>query len=226
MVVAGLAARTQTRLDLCPSVFRLGKADKACEELVSSKGCEAWTLALESGLGQTGKQMLAGEGGGNEREWWRAAEANRWAYFRVAPGAFVGGGRAQRSRIRGIVGHHMALWAVMVVVPAMKPTIKFVRTRDTNATGRRDILVPGIVSSSKNVLCRCGDCHCRITSLQFCHIRRLAILAKKNRRCLGLLDSPCEMRWKCRLAGRGRPTVPTAACNLFRVCTASGEGSG
>ena len=32
----GLAARTRTRLDLSPSDFRLGKAGKACEELVSS----------------------------------------------------------------------------------------------------------------------------------------------------------------------------------------------
>ena len=32
----GLAARTRTRLDLCPSDFRLGKAGEACEELVSS----------------------------------------------------------------------------------------------------------------------------------------------------------------------------------------------
>ena len=32
----GLAARTRTRLGLSPSDFRLGKAGKACEELVSS----------------------------------------------------------------------------------------------------------------------------------------------------------------------------------------------
>ena len=31
-----LAARTRTRLGLCPSDFRLSKAGKACEELVSS----------------------------------------------------------------------------------------------------------------------------------------------------------------------------------------------
>ena len=32
----GLAARTRTRLDLCPSDFRLSKAGEACKELVSS----------------------------------------------------------------------------------------------------------------------------------------------------------------------------------------------
>jgi hypothetical protein len=36
MGVARLAARTRTSLGLWPSDFRLGKAGKACEELVSS----------------------------------------------------------------------------------------------------------------------------------------------------------------------------------------------
>jgi hypothetical protein len=88
----------------------------------------------------------------------------------------------------------------MAVVPAVEPTIKFVRTRDSIAAGRKDILVSGMLRGSKNVFCRSGDCHRRIASLQFCHIRRLAILAKERRWCLGLLDSSCKMMWKCRLA--------------------------
>jgi hypothetical protein len=61
--VAGLAARTRTRLGLCPSDFRLGKADKACEELVSS-WCEARALALEVRLRRAGEQVLESEGEG------------------------------------------------------------------------------------------------------------------------------------------------------------------
>jgi hypothetical protein len=46
----------------------------------------------------------------------------------------------------------------MAVVPAVQLTIKSARTRTSDAAGRRAILVAGIAcSSSKNVLCRCGD---------------------------------------------------------------------
>ena len=154
-------------------------------------------------------------------------EAYRWADFGVAPGAFVGGGRAQHGRIRGILCHHITLWAVMAVVPAVEPTIKSARTRRSgDATRRKDILVPCMLRGSKNVLCRCGGCHRRVTSLQLCHIRRLAILAKERRWCLGLLDSSCKMRWKCRLAVSG-PLSPLLLALLagFALLLATVGGS-
>ena len=102
----------------------------------------------------------------------------------------------------------------MAVVPAVQPTIKLARTRTSGAVGRRAILVPGSASSGKNVLCRCGDGHRRVTSLQLCHIRCLAILAKESRWCLGLLERPNKMRWKSRLPRVG-PRVPVVFATLW-----------
>ncbi len=57
----GLAARTRTRLGMCPSDLKLSKAGEACEELMSSSGCESRALALEFRLRQAGEQVLEGE---------------------------------------------------------------------------------------------------------------------------------------------------------------------
>jgi hypothetical protein len=137
----------------------------------------------------------------------------------------MGGGRAKCSRIGGVASHHATLWAVMAVVPSVQPTIKSARMRTSDAAGRRAILVPGIACSSKNVLCRCGDDHRRVTSLQLCHIRRLAILAKESRWCLGLLERPSKMRWKCRLPRAG-PRVPVvfATFGFFSLLLATIRG--
>ncbi len=60
----GLAARTRTRLGFYPSDLKLSKAGEACEELMSSSGCESRALALEFRLRQAGEQVLEAEGEG------------------------------------------------------------------------------------------------------------------------------------------------------------------
>ncbi len=59
-----LAPKTRTRLGLCPSDLKLSKAGEACEELVSSSGCESRALALGFRLRQADEQVLEGEGQG------------------------------------------------------------------------------------------------------------------------------------------------------------------
>jgi hypothetical protein len=78
-------------------------------------------------------------------------KAYRWAYFRVASGAHMRGGDTQRCRVSVIFGHDATLWAVMGVVPPVKPIIMPTRPRNC----RRAILVPRILRSSKNVFRSC-----------------------------------------------------------------------
>ena len=103
----------------------------------------------------------------------------------------------------------------------MQSTIKATRARKN----RRAILVPGILRSSKNVFRSCRGRHERVTSLKFGHIRRLAILAKESRWCLGLMQSPSEMRWKRQLprAGPGVP-VGLATFGVFALLLATIRG--
>jgi hypothetical protein len=148
-----------------------------------------------------------------------AAKAYRWAYFWVAPGVHMRGGDTQRCRVRLLVSHHdTTLWAVVGVVPPVQPTIKTTQARKD----RRAILVPRILRSSKNVFRSCRGRHQRVTSLNFRHIRRLAILAKESRWCLGLLQSPSEMRRKRRLP-RACPGVPVglATFGVFALLLAT-----
>ncbi len=91
----------------------------------------------------------------------------------------------------------------MRVILPVKSTIKLTRAEKN----RRAILVPRILRSSKNVFRSCRGRHDRVTSLNFRHIRRLAILAKESGWCLGLVKSPSEMRWKRQLPRAG-PGVP------------------
>jgi hypothetical protein len=123
-------------------------------------------LALELGLGQAGEKTL--EGGRSLpvgllygccrclRGWWLSE---------VQPD------KRPRQPSRDIVGCHGCC-------SSRGAHNKSARTRTSDAAARRAILVSGRLCSSKNVLRRCGEGHCRIPSLQFCHIRRLATLAK------------------------------------------------
>ncbi len=130
-------------------------------------------------------------------------KAYQWAHLWVASGAHMRGGDTQRCRLSVTFGHDATLWAVMGVVPPVKSTIMPTRPRNC----QRAILVPRILRSSKNVFRSCKGRHHRVTSLNFRHIRRLAILAKESRWCcLGLLQRPNEMRRKCRLPRAG-PSV-------------------
>ena len=133
-----------------------------------------------------------------------AAKAYRWAYFGVTPCAHVRGGDTQRCWVRCLVSRHdTTLWAIVRVIPPVKSTIKLTRAEKN----RRAILVPRILRSSKNVFRSCRGRHERVTSLNFRHIRRLAILAEESGWCLGLVKSPSEMRWKRQLPRAG-PGVP------------------
>ncbi len=63
----------------------------------------------------------------------------------------------------------------------------------------------------------CRGRHEHVVLLNFRYIRRLAILAKESRWCLGLMQSPSEMEWKRQLPRAG-PGVPVGLVTFGFFC--------
>jgi hypothetical protein len=129
----------------------------------------------------------------------------RHSHFGISPCANVRCRSPHGVGVSAVSCHHVALCAVVVIVPAMETTV--VRARSLS---RRVILCRIRVLLQRKRVGSARRGHHGPQLLDFSHILRFKIRAKESGRCLGLKSSSCEMTWH-------RRTLPAAPCRLALI---------